>query len=125
MRSSLRPFLLILSLIGGYGCARPESQEATAPAAQLRVYVDPATGKIIEPPANGARQATGHAAGAEPSRPEVSTSHEGLRTRKGTSRAGGVILDLDGRFQNELTVTRDEHGNNHATCNHPNEGSLP
>lgn len=107
--------LLALGFLAAHAAAEPP-QDVDAPA--LRIYIDPATGQPTDPPAIPPARA------AQPNE-NVSTSHEGLTIRKGTTRAGGEILDLNGRFQDELRIDLDATGHK-ASCNPPGSaGSKP
>jgi len=74
-------------------------------ATAIRVYRDPATGKIGEPPA-GAPPAEV----PPPLRDALTTSSEGLVETTSPTPGGGVIVDLKGRFLTPLIVTRDADG---------------
>ena len=73
--------------------------------AAMRVYRDPDTGQIGEPPA-----------GAPPTevpgrlRDALSTSSEGLVETTSPTPGGGVMVDLKGRFLSPLIATRDADG---------------
>jgi len=114
MRSVPCIVLAAACLLALAGCSEKPQAGPDTTASELRVFVDPTTGEIIEPPAAAASK---RAALPEAANPAVSTSHEGLKTRPGTTAAGGVILDLNGRFQDELRVTTAPDGSK-TTCNH-------
>ncbi len=72
----------------------------------MKVFIDPETGEFIASPSK------------EPSTdkkrvPEAaySTSHEGLVETPSETPGGGMMIDLQGRFRNPLTATRDKDGN--------------
>ncbi len=114
MRAALISLLLTVCSLAAYA----QSQAPCAPgsgaggsgsgsaAEELRIYIDPATGKPGVPRAAQQQQ------GSQPAAVDaaVSTSHEGLRMRPGTTRAGGVILDLGGRFQDDLRIQQGPQG---------------
>lgn len=80
-----------------------------------RVVIDPATGaRLQEPPA--ALPGLAATSGAALPRPETSTSSHGVRELPGTSKAGGIKLDLGEGFYHYTTVTRDAQGQAHGHC---------
>lgn len=111
MQGAILSAILSLILAAGtfaafaHGPTATDSTAAGAGAGQLRIYIDPATGKPGEPPVAQQRRPP-----AEPANPAVSTSHEGLRMRQGATRAGGILLDLGGRFQDELRIEQGPQG---------------
>ncbi len=75
-------------------------------AAAQRAFVDPKTGKLGVPPAK-----PGPPTEAVPPSAAFSTSDEGLVETLSPEPGGGVMVDLEGRFQSPLTITRDSDGN--------------
>ncbi len=101
------PYLPLLAAVAllAQGCAGTLAPVADPSAdAGLRVYKDPATGAFVVP-------APGTAADAR-----VSTSSEGLVETRGTSAAGGMRLDLQGRFRSYAIATKDEQGRVTVRC---------
>ena len=92
------------------GSARPPQTER---AAGRKVHIDPATGKIIEPPLRVPGQ-------LPPPLPPVddrhSTSTEGLRMTPVTTRAGGVKVNLQGRFRHNVEVVTGADGKPASRC---------
>jgi hypothetical protein len=101
--------------------SRPNASEAKstidgAPAAQdqgMRVYRDPVTGQFIPRPEGL----------VEPEFPKdlndpLSTSGEGLEIKP--APGGGVMMDLQGRFQNTATVNVDAQGKPVISCDTEN-----
>ncbi len=73
------------------------------------VHVDPATGRIVPnqaPPTELSR-------GLENA---LSTSSEGLVEVRSPVPGGGVMVHLEGRFQNTITATADTQGNLSTSC---------
>jgi hypothetical protein len=87
---------------------QPTEKPATAPngAAGMMVYIDPQTGAILKEPAPGSvpLQLTPQLQAA------FSTSHQGLVEVPNSVPGGGVILDLQGRFQSPVFATIDANG---------------
>ena len=75
-------------------------------AAGMTIYIDPQTGAILKEPAPGAvpLQLTRELQEA------LSTSHQGLVEVPSPVPGGGVMVDLQGRFQSPLFVTIDADG---------------
>lgn len=67
--------------------------EGEAVAAGQRIHVDPVTGRIVAPPPSAARAAIA-------ADPAFSTSHDGLVVEQ--APGGGVMVDLQGRFQSAV-----------------------
>lgn len=72
----------------------------------MRVYVDPNTGEILQPPAGAPANETIESQEEE----AFSTSSEGLVETPSPVPGGGVILDLQGRFQSPLVATQRPDG---------------
>jgi hypothetical protein len=87
------------------------STEMPAHASGMRVYRDPATGKIGPPPA-----------GFQPPGLSIAEEHmlnrtgHGLRER--TLPNGAVAVDLQGRFRNMTIATTDAEGKAAVNCTH-------
>ncbi len=79
------------------------------PAAGMRAYKDPVTGRFVEPPAGAPERAMATQAA-------VSTTAEGLTETAGQTPAGGVRLDLQGRFRSHAVATRDVEGRVKVHC---------
>lgn len=69
-------------------------------AAGMRVYINPNTGEILQPPAGAPAAET-----PESLEKAFSTSSEGLVETPSPVPGGGVILDLQGRFRSPLIAT--------------------
>ncbi len=71
-----------------------------AGAAGAKAAVDPSTGQLVVPsPTTAAKVVPSTRVGA------LSTAHEGLVAVRGVSRAGGVMVDLKGRFRSAVIAT--------------------
>jgi hypothetical protein len=73
-------------------------------AAGMRIYRDPETGELGDPPAEAPAQVT-----LPPDDP-LSTSSEGLVQTPSPVPGGGVMLHLQGRFRSPLIATQDAEG---------------
>jgi hypothetical protein len=102
-------FLWALAPPAGPGMPEPAAAgQTTAPA--MTAFKDPATGRFVAPPA-------GAAAGAGQLLPRVlDRSQAGLVEEPGETGAGGVRLDLQGRFASALVARRDEAGHLQLEC---------
>ncbi len=87
------------------------TSESIVPPAGYVVYIDPATGKIVEQ----SPSATPVLFDSEISN-ALSTSSEGLKEVPSPGPGGGTMIDLQGRFQNSMVVVTDEDGNLTAPC---------
>jgi hypothetical protein len=101
------------------GSTAPESSasaDGSAGSAGMRIYRDPATGEFTSPPPGVGMPRATRALG---------TSTEGLVETPGTSDAGGVTIDLRGRFQSALSATMDATGAITTRCHSdtPNGGT--
>src|SRR5262245_10763412 len=87
----------VLAGLAGSGIA---GAEEAGPG--MRVYRDPQTGRVVpeRPPSP-----------TPPPAGPASTSHEGLVEKP--LQGGGAVIDLGGRFQSPLAVTRDADGRMH------------
>ena len=74
-------------------------------AAGMRVYINPNTGEILQPPAGAPATET-----PEALEKAFSTSSEGLVETPSPVPGGGVILDLQGRFRSPLVATQGADG---------------
>lgn len=83
-----------------------KSPVVPAGAAGMTIYIDPKTGALLKEPAPGAvpLQLTRELQEA------LSTSHQGLVEVPSPVPGGGVMIDLQGRFQSPLFVTIDADG---------------
>ncbi len=78
---------------------------AKAPSGQTKGYkatVDPITGEFTVPPPAAAIPGI---FGAPPPARSLATSHEGLVPVPGTTRGGGWVVDLKGRFRSAVVAT--------------------
>lgn len=91
------------------GVSGPAADNVAAPG--MVVHFDPATGRIVETPSAAALKELGAALA-----PEFNTSGEGLVEEPVKAPGGGVMIDLQGRFQNTTVATIDENGKLHAPC---------
>src|SRR5262245_25742777 len=116
-----RAIAMGLLLAGAYGAmlvaaARVSAGEAGAPdpgapapgAAGLRIYLDPDTGQAGPPPRG--------VLPGEPVTESLSTSSAGLVETAGTSAAGGVTVNLQGRFRRAMQATADDAGAARIDC---------
>jgi hypothetical protein len=96
-------------LIGGalIVAAITSAQAQTGPSSGMIVYIDPQTGAILPAPAPGTLPLQFSPAELNAAR----TDHEGLVEAPSSGPAGGVSLNLQGRFQNPLVGTIDANGN--------------
>ena len=106
-KRSLRRWLLagLLVAVGSIAVAIPPVfSEESQPG--MVIYIDPQTGAILREPAPGTvpLQLTPQLLNA------LSTSHQGLVEAPSAVAGGGVMLDLQGRFQSPLFVTIDANG---------------
>jgi hypothetical protein len=100
------------------------SRPAATPAPQgLKAVVDPATGQFTvppRPPITGSPEAfappTIPSASAAGSSANLATSHDGLVAVRGTTRAGGLQVDLKGRFRSSVIATVGPDGKVRTEC---------
>ena len=95
-----------LALLGALGLVAVAAAESPSRDAGMVIYRDPATGEVVPPPPGVVPAPT--AAPAAPSSP--------LIERPGTTRAGGSLVDLHGRFRNRVTVTKGADGRMQSRC---------
>jgi len=97
--------ILALPVAAGGDQIQSATKPAQSPAfSQGQVLILDATGKIRP----GTPQMTELRAGLGEA---LSTSSEGLVEEKSPVQGGGVMVDLQGRFQNALTIEKDANGN--------------
>ena len=84
----------------------PAGKSAAGPG--LKVHVDPATGRIIPPPAQAAPDAATAA--------RFSSTHEGLVEEPGRTAAGGFIVEARGRFRSAVTLQTGPDGKPILNC---------
>ena len=113
-RRSLFRFLLCAAVVAvvpafadAADVAAPAVAQPPPQAAGMRAYIDPHTGEFAEPPP-GASSGAGGAA--------FSKSSEQLREVPGTTPAGGVKVDVRGRFLSTFTATVDAAGKPAVGC---------
>lgn len=116
---------LALAGIGGEGGETAKAPTTDAPvraAAGYVVHIDPETGEFVAPTQN-----TVSVELDEWMRNALSTSSEGLKVVPSPVPGGGMMVDLQGRFQNTFVAVVDESDHVAATCNssHPNDGNSP
>jgi hypothetical protein len=73
-------------------------------ASGMRIYRDPVTGELGDPPAEAPDQVS------LPPDDALSTSSEGLVETPSPAPGGGSMVDLQGRFRSPLTATQDAEG---------------
>ena len=81
-------------------------------ATGMRIYIDPTTGRIAEPP----RGAEGAASGVPASPRGVGASAAGLAEVPSPVDGGGVMVDLQGRFRSVMKATRTTAGGVTTDC---------
>ena len=92
----------------GAAANAPTLQAPVAAAGQM-LYVDPVTGQIVDTPAPSKDlQAALTTA--------LNNSDEGLVIEKSKVPGGGIMVNLQGRFQNTQTATVDANGTLNAPC---------
>jgi len=98
-------------LWGSFSNDNPEGETATlpVPSSSMVTHIDPVTGEPISSPAPGQSPATGQPDGS------LSHSTEGLVEEESSAPGGGVIMDLQGRFQNQAIAVVDSDSV-HAHC---------
>lgn len=107
---------------GDNQAAIAEEQPKHRPVMQggMVIYIDPKTGALLQEPAPGAVMMEFSPA----MRNAMSTSSEGLVERESPVPGGGMIVDLQGRFQSPLIATVDADGK--VKMHHPTElGAQP
>jgi hypothetical protein len=104
-------FAVILALPVAAGGDRTQlsPQPGTPAFSQGMILSVDSAGKLTHgaPQTSALRAAMGEA---------LSTSSEGLVEVKSTAPGGGYMVDLQGRFQNAMTLQVDENGNTTAPC---------
>lgn len=104
-------FGLFVSVSSGLAMAQASAPVASAPAAgsgaaSMTVYIDPQTGAILTQPQPGHTPLVLDAA----TQAAMSTSDKGLVEVPSPVPGGGVMVDLQGRFQSPFVVVLDEQG---------------
>lgn len=93
------------------GDHQPRRADAGVVAAAGQILnIDPATGKIVDTPTQSIRALQDAMAA------ELSTSGDGLVVEKSPVKGGGVMINLQGRFQNASTAVIDANGTLQAPC---------
>ena len=94
-------------------CPSAPATTALPPSAPgFKAVLDPATGRFAEP----RTKVSSAALSAAGSPANLATSHVGLVAVRGTSRAGGVRVDLKGRFQSAVVATVGPDGKVSTEC---------
>lgn len=106
-------YIRITALIVGVALGPMVSSSfGQVPQAGMQVHVDPATGKLIDPP---------------PSAPQPAAAAKARRAlpapRKGTSPAGGTEILLDDRFTASMEVTDGADGKPAIGCHDGSRGA--
>ena len=122
-RASVVAWLVALAAACGAGSARacddapaPAATSGTsAPAQGMVVHRDPATGKLGVPPPDAAPSADRQAA---------PSSLVALPETPGTTPAGGVQVDRQGRFDAPIRATIGRNGKAHVECVAPAHGGT-
>ena len=83
--------------------------------AGLRVERDPATGELVAP----LKPSASAAPAAAPA------SSRGLVERRGTTSGGGVLVDLEGRFDSSVSVRGDATGDADVRCQPTTAAARP
>ena len=106
---AFRPLLVLAAclLMPHPTSAEPTSVGASAPAGNAGswVQVDPQTGQRVPPQGRTV---------AIPANPAFSSSHSGLV--EVPAPAGGMMIDLQGRFRSAVTATVDGDGRTRVDC---------
>jgi hypothetical protein len=77
-------------------------------ADSLKVYIDPATGRIVPPPSKASPDLAAKAA--------FDASHDGLVEEPGTTAAGGFKVDARGRFHSAVMARIGPGGKPVVSC---------
>jgi len=96
--------ILMLTLAGSLTGGVALANDASLPG--LRVHVDPNTGEIIEAPEAAAGAADG----------PVDAETEGLVEEPAPGAAGGIKIDLRGRFRSKTRATVQPDGSIRKDC---------
>jgi hypothetical protein len=112
--SSVRGWALVVALgvlvsgaavaLAGDETAKP-TPDGNRPG--MMIYRDPATGRIIPPPA-----------GAAPAPPALTAPSAPVVERPGTTPGGGYLAEPGGRAIKSMEATKDAAGNVHVDCVH-------
>ena len=109
-RSHIALFIAIIAMPALAGGDRTQSPSRTSPDADApafaagQVLIIDSSGKIT----SGTPQTTDLRAGLGDA---LSTSSEGLVEEKSPVAGGGMMINLQGRFQNAVTIEKDADGN--------------
>ena len=95
------------------GTPNPSSPAIPGAAAGIRVYRDPKTGKFGVPPTGSAARRL-----SPPLQSALSRSDEDLEEVYSDTPAGGVVVDLRGRFLAPVVATLDADGKVSVRCLH-------
>ena len=104
--------LLAPTSLDGVSAPQPSATHGIGPG--LVVHIDPATGQLLPLPDTGSLPAL-----AIPPESALSTSAEGLEEMPSPVPGGGVMVRLEGRFQNHITATTDGNGALSTVCATP------
>ncbi|HEY2389450.1 MAG TPA: hypothetical protein VGK30_21050 [Candidatus Binatia bacterium] len=102
------------TLLLGSGLGFAQNATDQPGAAGMRVYRDPVTGTFTAPPTDAAADALANERAVQRQARESATG--GPAEQPGTSAAGGVTMDLRGRFQSDTTATIGADGAMHLGC---------
>lgn len=94
--------------------SRASLETPASPASEgsgLRVYVDPETGRFVPVPVAGAEAEAGRATAEA-----LSNRSADLVEQESPVPGGGVMLDLQGRFQNAIEMSVDASGELSSDC---------
>lgn len=113
MRGIVLTTVAILAIAAGLSASGEPEQASAVPesTAGLTVYKDPATGRLMPVPPEKLEELV-----SEELRKTVSMSHEGLRET--VAPGGGMMIDLQGRFQNAMQVRIGPGGQVFSDCGH-------
>jgi hypothetical protein len=89
----------------------PAAAEAGTEAAGLRAYIDPETGRFVPEPPPGVVDEVDRATAAA-----LSTRSEDLVEQPSPVPGGGVMVELEGRFQSAIEMSVDESGALSSDC---------
>ena len=93
--------------------------DATAPTADTAVIAPPAAYRVHIDPATGAYTAPDHGVEFDMSKAisdALNTSHEGLFIEDSPVKDGGIMVDLQGRFQHGMLMTINKSGERSFPC---------
>jgi len=116
---ALAPVLVLTALLVVPAAAEDHAVESGAAGAGMRVYRDPATGAFTAPPTDAASDALANERAVQ--RQARESAPAALAEEPGTSAAGGVTMNLQGRFQSDTTATIGADGAVHLGCERSGE----